>query len=105
MATAKRTNRNHWARFPSRVAKVALLGPAVPMTVSDALLEAAKANHHVAYELVHWVRVRTPDDRAKAWLLAGETALDGAIHAPTGRSAGGVGLAAWQDALAAVQPV
>ena len=61
--------------------------------------------NHVAYELVHWVRVRTPDDRAKAWLLAGETALDGAIHAPTSRSAAGVGLAAWQDALAAVQPV
>ncbi|MFZ2165929.1 MAG: hypothetical protein WAV45_10730, partial [Propionibacteriaceae bacterium] len=37
--------------------------------------------HHVAYQLAHWVRVRTPDDRAKAWLLAGETALDGAIHA------------------------
>lgn len=41
------------AGHPSRVAKVALLGPAVPMTVSDALLEAAKANHHVAYELVN----------------------------------------------------
>ncbi len=66
--------------------------------------EAATLNH-VAYELVHWVRVRTPDDGAKAWLLAGETALDGAIHAPTNRSAVGVGLAAWQDALAAVQPV
>ena len=61
--------------------------------------------NHVAYELAHWVRVRTPDDRAKAWLQAGETALDGAIHAPTSRSAAGVGLAAWQDALAAVQPV
>ncbi|MHA6508291.1 RNA polymerase sigma factor [Tessaracoccus sp. Y1736] len=61
--------------------------------------------NNVAYELTHWVRVRTPDDRAKAWLLAGETALDGAIHAPTSRSAAGVGLAAWQDALAAVQPV
>lgn len=70
----------------------------------DRQRDAATLNH-VAYELVHWVRVRTPDDRAKAWLLAGETALDGAIHAPTGRSAGGVGLAAWQDALAAVQPV
>ena len=59
----------------------------------------------VAYQLAHWVRIRTPDDRAKAWLLAGETALDGALHAPTSRSAAGVGLAAWQDALAAVQPV
>ena len=61
--------------------------------------------NHVAYELVHWVRVRTPDEKAKAWLLAGETALDGAIHAPATRSAVGVGLAAWQEALAAVQPV
>ena len=63
------------------------------------------ALNHVAYELAHWVRVRTTDDRAKAWLLAGETALDSAIHAPADRSAIGVGLAAWQDALAAVQPV
>ena len=70
----------------------------------DRQRDAATLNH-VAYELVHWVRVRTPDDRAKAWLLAGETAPDGAIHAPTSRSAVGVGLAAWQDALAAVQPV
>lgn len=70
----------------------------------DRQRDAATLNH-VAYELVHWVRVRTPDDRAEAWLLAGETALDGAIHAPTSRSAAGVGLAAWQEALAAVQPV
>jgi len=66
---------------------------------------AAATLNHVAYELVHWVRVLTPDEKAKAWLLAGETALDAAIHAPTSRSAVGVGLAAWQDALAAVQPV
>ena len=71
---------------------------------SDRRATSATLNH-VAYELVHWVRVRTPDEQAKAWLLAGETALDGAIHAPTSRSAVGVGLAAWQDALAAVQPV
>ncbi|SHJ72201.1 RNA polymerase sigma factor, sigma-70 family [Tessaracoccus bendigoensis DSM 12906] len=70
----------------------------------DRKRDAATLNH-VAYELVHWVRVRTPDEQAKAWLLAGETALDGAIHAPTTRSAVGVGLAAWQGALAAVQPV
>ena len=61
--------------------------------------------NQIAYELVHWVRVRTLDEQAKTWLLAGETALDGAIHAATSRSAVGVGLAAWQDALAAVQPV
>ena len=41
------------ARHPSRVAKIALLGPAVPMEVSGALLDAAKANDHVAYELVN----------------------------------------------------
>ena len=70
----------------------------------DGQRDAATLNH-VAYELVHWVRLRTPDEQAKAWLLAGETALDGAIHAPTSRSAAGAGLAAWQDALAAVQPV
>lgn len=70
----------------------------------DGRREVATLNH-VAYELAHWVRVRTPDDRAKAWLLAGETALDSAIHAPASRSPTGVGLAAWQDALAAVQPV
>lgn len=61
--------------------------------------------NHVAYELAHWVRVRTPDGRASAWLQAGETALDGAIHASAARSATGVGLAAWQEALAAVHPV
>ncbi len=61
--------------------------------------------NHVAYELAHWVRVRATDDRVTAWLLAGETALDSAIHAPVGRSTIGIGLAAWQDALAAVQPV
>ena len=41
------------ARHPARVAKVALLGPAVPMEVSEALLDAAKANDHVAYELIN----------------------------------------------------
>ena len=38
---------------PSRVSKLALLGPAVPMAVSDALLDAAKADDHVAYELIN----------------------------------------------------
>ena len=41
------------ARHTSRVSKIALLGPAVPMEVSEALLAAAKANDHVAYELVN----------------------------------------------------
>ncbi len=41
------------ARHPDRVRKIALLGPAVPMRVSDALLNAARANDHVAFELIN----------------------------------------------------
>lgn len=41
------------ARHPERIAKLALLGPAVPMTVSDELLAAAARNDHVAYELIN----------------------------------------------------
>jgi len=40
------------ARQPARVAKLALLGPAAPMSVSDVLLDAAERNDHVAYELI-----------------------------------------------------
>ena len=61
--------------------------------------------NQVAYELVHWVRVQTPDARAGAWLQAGETALDSAIHGPAAPSRTSAALAAWQEALAAVQPV
>jgi pimeloyl-ACP methyl ester carboxylesterase len=40
-------------RHPGRVAKLALLGPAVPMPVSEVLLEAAKQDDHVAFELIN----------------------------------------------------
>jgi pimeloyl-ACP methyl ester carboxylesterase len=40
------------ARHPQRAARIALLGPAVPMPVADALLAAARDNAHVAYELI-----------------------------------------------------
>jgi pimeloyl-ACP methyl ester carboxylesterase len=40
-------------RYPARVAKLALLGPAVPMPVADVLLEAAKRDDHVAFELIN----------------------------------------------------
>ena len=39
--------------FPARVGKLALLGAAVPMAVSDVLLDAAKADDHEAYELIN----------------------------------------------------
>jgi len=41
------------ALVPGRVDKLALLGPAVPMAVSEALLDAARADDHVAYELIN----------------------------------------------------
>ena len=41
------------ARHPARVAPIALLGPAVPMTVSEDLLDAARRNDHVAIELIN----------------------------------------------------
>jgi pimeloyl-ACP methyl ester carboxylesterase len=40
------------ARHAGRVTKIALVGPAAPMPVSDALLDAAKRNDHVAFELI-----------------------------------------------------
>jgi pimeloyl-ACP methyl ester carboxylesterase len=40
------------ARHPDRVERAALIGPAVPMLVSDELLRAAAEEPHVAYELI-----------------------------------------------------
>ena len=40
------------ATFTERVERIALLGPAVPMAVSEALLAAAQSNDPVAYELI-----------------------------------------------------
>jgi len=41
------------ARHSARVERIALLGPAVPMTVSDELQDAAGRNEHLAYELIN----------------------------------------------------
>jgi len=40
------------ARHPERIEKLALIGPAAPMPVSEALLDAAQRNDHVACELI-----------------------------------------------------
>jgi pimeloyl-ACP methyl ester carboxylesterase len=40
------------AASPRRITRLALLGPAVPMGVNDALLDAARADDHVALELI-----------------------------------------------------
>ena len=39
-------------RHPECVENIALLGPAVPMPVADVLLDAAKADDHLAYKLI-----------------------------------------------------
>jgi pimeloyl-ACP methyl ester carboxylesterase len=39
-------------RHPERVAKLALVAPAVPMHVGDVLLNAARRDDHVAFELI-----------------------------------------------------
>ena len=41
------------ARHTARASRIALVGPAVPMPVSEDLLAAAAANDHVAYELIN----------------------------------------------------
>ncbi|MGI8895867.1 MAG: alpha/beta fold hydrolase, partial [Casimicrobiaceae bacterium] len=41
------------ARHRERVSKIALVGPAVPMPVSDALLAAAQEDNHVAFEWIN----------------------------------------------------
>lgn len=41
------------AHVPERVTKIALLGPAVPMLVSDELLAAAKADDHGAFDMIN----------------------------------------------------
>ncbi|MEO8674776.1 MAG: alpha/beta hydrolase [Casimicrobiaceae bacterium] len=41
------------ARHSARVERIALLGPAVPMTVSDELQDAAGRNEHLAFELIN----------------------------------------------------
>jgi pimeloyl-ACP methyl ester carboxylesterase len=40
------------SRHPDRVERIALLGPAFPMAVSDALLDAARVDDHAALELI-----------------------------------------------------
>lgn len=41
------------ARHPDRVARAVLIGTAAPMPVSELLLNASKANDHVAYEMIN----------------------------------------------------
>jgi pimeloyl-ACP methyl ester carboxylesterase len=40
-------------RHPPRATRIALLGPSMPMPVTEALLEAAKYDEHAAYEMIN----------------------------------------------------
>jgi pimeloyl-ACP methyl ester carboxylesterase len=41
------------ARYPERIRKIAMVGSAVPIQVSEALLTTSKANDHAAYEMIN----------------------------------------------------
>ena len=41
------------ARHPDRVRSIALVGPAVPMPVAESLLDAARRDDHLAFELIN----------------------------------------------------
>jgi pimeloyl-ACP methyl ester carboxylesterase len=41
------------ARYPQKVSKLVMVGTAVPMAVSDTLLNAALANEHAAFDMVN----------------------------------------------------
>lgn len=75
---------------------------AVPVVERDRQVTALTS---VAYRVAHRVQVAVPDARVRAWLQAGEMALDGALHAPSGRSSAAAAMAGWTDALASVQPI
>lgn len=68
------------ARHPGRARALALLGVAAAMPVHPALLEAAKANHHLAVELVtSWAHGDTGhvggNTTPGLWMLGGGTRL------------------------------
>ena len=41
------------ARHPARIRKIAMIGSAVPIQVSEALLNTSKANDHAAYDMIN----------------------------------------------------
>lgn len=75
------------ARAPARVSRLALLGPAVPMTVSEALLDAAAHDEPTAHAMItswsHGPRGQLGGNRQPGMWLAGQTSALLA-HAPRG---------------------
>jgi pimeloyl-ACP methyl ester carboxylesterase len=79
------------ARYPDRVDRLALVGTAVPMPVSEALLQASDANDHVAYEMInayaHSSAAQLGGNRVPGqWMMGSsmrlmERSAPGALHA------------------------
>lgn len=77
------------ARYPERVSRLGLIGTAVPMPVTDALLSAAEANEHAAFDMVNiWGHTlgHIGGHRAPGmWMMGGavrllERAAPGVLH-------------------------
>ncbi len=79
------------ARHPGRISRVALIGSAVPMPVSEPLLNASKVNDHVAYDMInvfaHSATAQIGGNRLPGmWMMGGamrllERAAPGVLHA------------------------
>ena len=79
------------ARHPQRIRKLAMIGTSVPIQVSEALLNASKANDHAAYEMInvyaHNNTAQLGGNRAPGmWMMGAAMRLmersgDGVLHA------------------------
>jgi len=79
------------ARYPENVTRLAMVGTAVPMPVTDILLKASEANDHVAYEMInvfaHSARAQMGGNRLPgAWMMGNgmrlmERSGNGVLHA------------------------
>lgn len=79
------------ARHPQRVSQVAMIGTSVPIQVSEPLLNASKANDHMAYEMIniyaHSNTAQLGGNRVPgAWMMGSAMRLmersgDGVLHA------------------------
>jgi len=78
-------------RYASRISRVAMIGTAIPMQVTDVLLSTSKANDHVAYEMInvfsHSPRAQIGGNRVPgAWIMGSDLRLmersgPGVLHA------------------------
>lgn len=79
------------ARYPANITRLALIGTAIPMLVSDALLASSAANDHAAYEMInvfaHSPRAQIGGNRLPgAWMMGNsmrlmERSANGVLHA------------------------